>query len=140
MHALKYSSLFCLLSSFALAQVASLAADRASLGNLDGQIALIATVEYTTTPAALGWEIHLPQGWSFVSISGPNIPEIAPKSGEGGNVELAYTTIPEGRARFVIHAKFPGSARKPIDIVSKAILRTGGELKILKPTVLHFEG
>jgi hypothetical protein len=118
------------------AQHATLTADNATLAPSGGTVALTATVSYEGEPGAVGWAIALPADWTLVSVSGPNVPSIAPDAGSTGTLEFAYTNVPSGRAAFTVLVRYPAksAAAKATPTV---LLRSGGILTTLTPPAVE---
>ena len=68
---------------------ATLAANPTAFGSTAGQILFSASISYAAgvTPTALGFTVHLPEGWAPVSTGGTQAPEIRPPSGATGALE-----------------------------------------------------
>ncbi len=121
----------------AFAQTASLKADSTALAAGGGSVALTASVSYDGQPAALGWEIALPTDWTLVSVSGANVPEIAPVAGASGTLEFAYTSAPAGKAEFIVIVRYPvGSTTAKA--VPTVLVRANGKLATLTPAPIEF--
>ena len=121
----------------AFAQTASLKADSTALAAGGGSVALTASVSYEGQPAALGWEIALPTDWTLVSVSGANVPEIAPVAGASGTLEFAYTSAPAGKAEFIVIVRYPvGSTTAKA--VPTVLVRANGKLATLTPAPIEF--
>jgi hypothetical protein len=121
----------------AFAQTASLKADSTALAAGGGSVALKASVSYDGQPAALGWEIALPTDWTLVSVSGANVPEIAPVAGATGTLEFAYTSAPAGKAEFTVVVRYPvGSTTAKA--VPTVLVRANGKLATLTPAPIEF--
>src|SRR4051812_4883399 len=61
-------------------------------------VTLTASANYVGSLSAVGWSVTLPEGWSFVSTSGPNPPQVGPQAGATGTLEWAYTNVPADAA------------------------------------------
>ncbi len=127
---------FCM-ASVGFAQTATLKADSTTLATAGGSVALTATVSYEGQPSAVGWAIALPEDWALVSVSGTNIPEIAPAPGATGTLEFAYTSSPAAKAEFVIVVSYAkGSAGAKA--VPTVLVRANGKLVTLNPAPVEF--
>lgn len=73
----------------AFAQTASLVADSVTYQAAGGTLTLTVTFAYPATPTALGLEVVLPDGWTYVGGTGE--PAVKPESGTTGLLEWAYT-------------------------------------------------
>lgn len=120
----------------AWAQNAVLTANTTRLAPSGGTVVLTASANYAGEPGALGWEVALPANWSLESVSGANVPQIAPQAGTTGTLEFAYTTVPSQRAEFVMIVRYPAGATtataKPT-----VLLRDAGKLTTLKPATIE---
>lgn len=116
----------------AFAQNASLSSDTTTLSASGGTVTLTATVNYDSTPGALAWSIALPEDWTLVSISGPNVPPIAPEAGAGGTLEFAYMSVPAQRAEFAVQVRYPARAGAA-KATPTVLVRTEGKLTTLTP-------
>jgi hypothetical protein len=123
----------------AFANTATLSADNSTLAPSGGTVAFTATASYEGQPGALGWSITLPAEWSLVSVSGPNVPTIAPAAGTTGTLEFAFTSVPAQRAEFTVLVSYPANA-KSTAATSTALIRAGGKLATLKPAPVQLSG
>jgi hypothetical protein len=122
----------------AFAQTASFTAAPTNLAAAGGEVTLTAIASYEGEPGAIGWSIVLPANWTLVSVNGPNVPAIAPKSGAEGALEFAYTAVPARRAEFRVTVRYPAGV-PTAKATSTAIVRTAGNLKTLMPPPVIFE-
>lgn len=86
------------------------------------------TLSYTGTASALGLNIDgVPAGWSFASVSGSNVPQVAPNSGDTGSFGFTYTSIPSSPASFSFTVNYPAglSGNQTFSGIS-GIFRIGG--------------
>ena len=58
-------------------------------------------------PSAIGLQLVLPPGWVHVSTLGPDLPQIAPVTGDTGSLGWAYVAIPENSAEFCVELRYP---------------------------------
>ncbi len=126
-------------ATLGLAQTASLTADTTALAAGGGSVTLTATVTYDGQPGALGWSIELPADWSLVSVSGANLPGIAPDLGNSGTLEFAYFTIPANRAEFKLAVRYPAGATAA-KAIPTVLIRANGKLATLEPAPVEFGG
>jgi len=124
-------------SDVAFAQNATLSSDTTALVRSGGTVTLTATADYDATPGALGWSIALPADWTLVSVSGPNVPAIAPEPGSAGTLEFAYTSVPAQRAEFSVQVHYPANA-SAIKATPTVLVRSGGKLITLTPPAVEF--
>lgn len=131
---MKYIALisFLLGIASAWAQEATLVVDQAQLAPGGGTVVFKATVTYSGEPGALGWEIALPADWRLVSVSGPNVPAVAPEPGSTGALEFAFTSVPPHRAEFSVQVRYPANVTVAV-AKPMVIVRTGGKLTTLNP-------
>jgi hypothetical protein len=132
MKLLRFVALALCVTAGSLAQTATLTSDTSALAPSGGSVALTATVAYDGEPGAIGWSIELPADWSLVSITGPNVPAIAPDTGASGTLEFAYTAVPASRAAFTVTVRYPAGAASAV-ATSTVLLRSGGKLTTLRP-------
>lgn len=119
----------------ASAQTAQLTCDHVSLSPKGGTLKLLAALSYQERPAAAGWEIQLPEGWSLVGVGGGTPPQIASRAGSEGTLEFAFTEVPELSATFELTVQYPAQA-KAAAINSTVFLRARGEQTTLRPRQL----
>ncbi len=112
-------------ASIGVSQTANLAADKSAVA-VDGDLTFTASVTYEGTPSAMGWSIVLPEGWTYVSTGGPDLPAISPQAGATGTLEWAYTDSPAGVAHFRFTVKAGGKSGE-IPVRAKVLLRSGGK-------------
>ena len=112
-------------ASISYGQSAAVVADKTSAA-AGSEISLTASATYSGTPAAMGWAVTLPEGWTYVSTAGPDVPAISPQPGATGTIEWAYTDAPAGVAHFRFTVKVAGKAGDSA-IKAKLILRSGGK-------------
>ncbi len=135
MKTLLLASLFAAASA-AFGQTAALTADNTTLAPSGGTVALKATVAYEGTPGAVGWEIALPADWTLVSVSGPNVPSIAPEPGSAGTLEFAYTGVPAERAEFTVLVRYPANTATAA-ATPTVLVRGGGKLTTVSPPAVQ---
>lgn len=114
------------------AQTAQLTSDQVALAPEGGSVRLLATLTYMEKPAAIGWEVALPDGWSFEKVAGGTPPQISAARGSNGTLEFAFTDVPEGAANFEITVRYPAGSSS-VTITSVAYLRVRGEQTSIRP-------
>lgn len=124
-------------ASLASAQTATLKADASALVLSGGSITFTAAANYDGQPSAVGWAIALPSDWTFVSVSGANVPEISPDAGSTGTLEFAYTSAPARRAEFNLVVRYPAGATTA-KAVPTVLIRANGKLATLTPSPVVF--
>lgn len=125
-------------SLWAAGENATLTANTSQLLVQGGEFTCTAAVSYPQTPDAIGWIVPLPKGWSIVSTSGPNIPEVSPPVGADTG-EWAFIAIPGARAQFSFVAKYPAGA-VTTELKGTVILRGKGEPVTLSTAGVKLEG
>ena len=106
-------------------QTATLTADTTAV-SAGAVVTVTASAYYSVAPAAAGWSVTLPEGWTFVATSGSDAPQVGPDAGATGTLEWAYATVPANSARFVITVKASGKAG-PVQLKPKLYLRVDGK-------------
>ena len=139
MHLPRYlvAALYCGLASALTAATATLTADSAIVPYAGGTVTFTATIADYTTAAALGFEVTLPAGWSYVETSAG--PAVTPAAGSTGTLGWAYITIPASPATFTFTATAPAGVGA-CDFAATAYLRTGGVQTAIPVTTLHLAG
>jgi hypothetical protein len=125
------------LGTAAAAQDAALSANTDTLSPRGGTITLTAETRYETTPAALGWSLELPIGWTLVAVRGPNVPQVAADAGSVGTLDFAYTAAPARAAIFSVVVRYPAKVRHA-SIRPQVILRGDGQRVTLSPSAVAF--
>ncbi len=100
-----------------------------------GELTLAVSIDYGTTPGALGLSIDLPEGWSFAGVvPSESAPGIVSGKGATGKAEMAWTTAPAGGAEFELKLNYPaGASAEPL--TGTAQLRRAGKRLDLALTV-----
>lgn len=119
------------------AEQAALTASTERLSPAGGAVTLTATSVYEGQPAALGWEIELPAGWSLVSVSGANLPGVAPEPGATGTLEFAFIAVPPGGASFSATVRYPPQTAHGT-LHSVVVLRANNKATTLRPEPVVF--
>ena len=112
LHRLLVPLLAILLPTLASAQsaTASLTANTTSYAAAGGTVTFTATVVYPTGagPAAIAWNIQLPEGWKFVSQSLPSgAATAAAPSVNDNTLEWAFSSFPATQLAFTFIASYP---------------------------------
>jgi len=131
------AALYCGLVSALTAATATLTADSAIVPYAGGTVTFTATIGDYTTAAALGFEMTLPAGWSYVETSAG--PSVTPATGSTGTLGWAYITIPASPATFTFKATAPAGVGA-CDFAASAYLRSGGVQTTIPVTTLHLGG
>lgn len=71
-------------------------------------VVFVAHVDYPATPAAVGWTLTLPAGWSYAAGEGE--PEIKPLPGQTGELEWAWIAVPAHALSFTFTLRPPARA------------------------------
>ena len=111
------------------AQTATLTATAATLSAQGGNIGLVATLAYpadaiANPPAAIGFKINLPPGWSLDSTGGPNVPDIVPLPGTTGTLDYAYSSFSTNQINFAATITYPAGLTVNQAITASAIFRS----------------
>lgn len=64
-------------------------------------------IEYEGSLKALGMEVDLPRGWTFVSASGSDAPPVVPAGGSTGTLEFAWISAPVTPVEFTYTVHVP---------------------------------
>lgn len=131
------AALYCGLVSALSAATATLTADSAIVPHAGGTVTFTATIGDYTTAAALGFEVTLPAGWSYVETSAG--PAVTPAAGSTGTLGWAYITIPASPATFTFKATAPAGVAE-YAIAATAYLRSGGVQTTIPVATLHLAG
>ena len=96
------------------AQAPAVAVSAASFTYSDsgGEVTISANFSYVTA-SALGLSLVIPSGWTFGSVSGPDLPALGPAAGDRGEIGFAYTSIPNGSASFSFSLNYPAGLSGP---------------------------
>lgn len=86
-------------------------------------------ITYEGSLKALGMEVDLPPGWTFVSAAGSNTPPVVPSGGEMGTIEFAWINAPASPVEFTYTVHVPDGAGAIEQIFSRVkYRRLGGEI------------
>lgn len=125
--------LSCLLLTLTCLAVPQLRADSAivvptpaALAAEGGQLELAIELVYADQPAAMGLQLVLPAGWSYVGLAGEHVPQIAPSAGATESVECAWLRAPAGGAKFILQLSYPAGA-KTKHLIGTVELRRAGK-------------
>ena len=88
---------------------------------------------YPGDTTAIGWEVTLPAGWSYMGGTGE--PDVKPSAGQTGTLEWAYVSIPQD-ASFTFTAAYPSNLTSAASIASSVIVRFPGSRETITPTVV----
>jgi hypothetical protein len=76
------------------------------------------------TPAALGFTVNLPAGWTVNNVGGANVPSIAPNPGDSGQLGFGYFSFPANHATFTVTLDYPPGLTGDQTITSSAEYRS----------------
>jgi len=95
-----------------------------------GEATITTTIEYVSAVTALGVQVTLPDGWSYVSASGSDEPAVKPKTGSAGTVDFAWIMPPASPVIFnyTVAAPEGGSGAEEIDSIVLYRIGSGKEL------------
>ncbi len=86
----------------------TVAAHHSSAGYIAGEtLAVSVSIEYPESLTALGYQMALPAGWSFVAAAGSRVPPIKPDVGHTGVLDFAWILPPAGPSVFTITLAVP---------------------------------
>lgn len=85
---------------------------------------------------ALGLNETLPTGWSFVSVTGANVPPIVPAVGAMGAINFAWIDVPAFPASFTFTVQAAADSTGPQSISGTALYRIGAGLERATQTVV----
>jgi PKD repeat protein len=111
--------------------------------NLPGNDSTVNTrIDYEGTLTAVGLEVDLPQGWTFVSAGGDDAPEILPSVGATGTLGFAWVTPPASPIDFTYTVSVPADTPLPQQLKAKVKYRRLGGEKVsqFSPYKLTFGG
>ena len=123
---------FAVTAAAALAQTATVTPSSNNYTSASGTITFTVTLTYSGTQSALGLSIgSVPAGWTFGSIGGSNVPQVAPTSGDTGNFDFTYTSIPSSPASFTFTVNYPAglSGNQTFSGINGIFRPTGGALQ-----------
>jgi hypothetical protein len=91
-----------------------------------GTVTITNTITYVGTATGLGWQVLLPDGWSFAS--GSDTPgQTKPAVGATGSLEWTWTTIPASPVTFTYTLNVPANAFGSQELAALAIVQLGGD-------------
>jgi hypothetical protein len=90
-----------------------------------GTVTVSNTLAYTGSVAALGWQVIIPDGWSFASGSGAQ-GDVPPSAGRTNLLEWAWSTIPASPISFSYTLNVPVSATGDQSVAALVSLRLDG--------------
>jgi hypothetical protein len=80
-------------------------------------------IMYEGALKALGLEVDLPPGWTFVSADGTDAPPVVPLGGESGTIAFAWLTPPASPVEFTYTVHVPAGATEIEQIASRVRYR-----------------
>jgi alpha-tubulin suppressor-like RCC1 family protein len=91
-----------------------------------GTVTITNTITCVGTATGMGWQVLLPDGWSFAS--GSDTPgQTKPAVGTTGLLEWDWTTIPASPVTFTYTLNVPANASGSQELAALAIVRLGGD-------------
>lgn len=118
-----------------LAQSATLVPSSSSYSPSGGTATFTATINYATTPTALGFVVELPAGWSYSGGSGE--PSIKPEAGTTGTLEWAYSSgFGATQSSFSFTASYPAGLTGNQTLSASAVYRSPLQNLSITPVVL----
>jgi len=91
-----------------------------------GTVTITNTITYVGTATGLGWQVLLPDGWSFASGSDTQ-GQTKPTVGTTSLLEWDWTTIPSNPVTFTYTLNVPANASGSQELAALAIVRLGGD-------------
>lgn len=86
---------------------------------------------YGESLSAMGFEVTLPAGFSFVSAAGADVPQVLPEVGDKGTIAFIWLTPPASPVDFTYTVKADKAATGEKAITAKVLYRTtGGEQQV----------
>lgn len=105
------------------AQTATLTTTTSQLSATGGTVTFTATIAYSGTPSALGFQVELPAGWTYAGGTGE--PSIKPDAGTTGTLEWAYTGgFGVGASSFDFTASYPAGLSGVQTVAASAVYRS----------------
>lgn len=80
-----------------------------------GQVRMLNTLHYVGAVSSLGWQVLLPDGWSFVSTSPDSGAQVEPESGQTGYLEWAWVEAPPSGSSFTYTLAVPAEAAGEVE-------------------------
>lgn len=80
---------------------------------------------YTDTAMSAGWQVLLPDGWSFASDGG-SVGETKPAPGQTGYLEWAWTNVPPSPVTFTYTVNVPAGTAGAKSLAGLAVVRPSG--------------
>jgi len=111
--------------------------------NLPGNDTTITThIDYEDTLTAIGVEVDLPSGWTYVSVGGDDAPSVVPSVGSTGTLGFAWVTPPASPIDFTYTVNVPADTPLPQQLKAKVKYRRLGGEKVAQftPYKLTFGG
>jgi alpha-tubulin suppressor-like RCC1 family protein len=90
-----------------------------------GTVTISNTLSYVGSAESLGWEVILPNGWSFASSVG-NEGDVKPRFGDTSLLSWAWTTPSSGPVAFSYTLNIPASVVGSYNLASLGIVRQAG--------------
>lgn len=131
------AAVIVLTSGVARGQTATVDANTSELARNGGTVQLSVVATYEGMPAALGWSLELPTGWTLESVSGPNVPPLSPEPGTAGSLEFAYTTVPPRACSFSVGVRYPAKALHAT-VHATLVVRADGHLTTVNAAPVVF--
>jgi hypothetical protein len=88
-------------------------------------ISVTNTLNFPGTAESLGWQVLIPDGWSFVSAAGGQ-GDVKPVVGTTGVLEWAWTGPVTGPVSFTYTLNVPSNDSGPKDVAALVTIRLGG--------------
>ena len=131
---LKYLLLAGLPLANLLAQTATVTPSATTYSAAGGTITFTVNLTYSAMQAALGLSIGtVPTVWAYGTTGGTNVPSVTPTTGDTGNFDFAYSTIPASPVSFTFTVTYPAglTGNQTFSGIAGIFRPTGGSLQNL---------
>ena len=88
-------------------------------------VTITTTLTYSGAASSFGWAVQLPDGWSYSSTGGTNIPQVQPVASQTGLIEWAFTSPAASPVSFTYTVNAPTDAEGSVQFTSNVLFRDG---------------
>jgi len=114
-------------STLAWAQTATFETSSPSYSSFGGSATFDISFDYTgQSLSTMGVNIQLPNGWSFASSSGSNVPPIGPNAGTTVSAEFAYFSVPSNSISFSVILNYASGLTGEQEIKGNILYKVSG--------------
>jgi len=114
-------------STLAWAQTATFETSSPNYSSFGGSATFDISFDYTgQSLSTMGVNIQLPNGWSFASSSGSNVPPIGPNAGTIGAAEFAYLSAPSNSLSYSVTLNYTSGLSGDQEIAGKILYKISG--------------